>query len=106
VHRRSQVAAEKDTGPHLGIHTAISLSLHYTGPTVAAKLASNILLTGGVCRIPGFHKYLKNRLQRMVSSPVEVIAGVRADCAWKGGTIIARLESWNANWQLAENQDI
>lgn len=75
-----------------GLAEAVFQAVRATHPHLHALLYSNVLLTGGTARCPGFRERLFAELRPLVPDDYELniyLAEDPALCAWQGGALLA-----------------
>jgi len=70
---------------------------------VRRRMQVNILLVGGGAKLPGLHQFLQNKLNTQVAGGVEVLKDCNREVgcdsvAWKGGAILAAMETAQELW--------
>eukprot|EP00924_Labyrinthula_sp_SR-Ha-C_P002897 augustus_masked-scaffold_13-processed-gene-10.6-mRNA-1 protein AED:0.07 eAED:0.07 QI:0/-1/0/1/-1/1/1/0/367 len=91
-----------------GVHENIYNSIMKCDIDIRRDLYSNIVLTGGNTMFKGIQKRIRNEMVDLVPAglDVDVIAPSERDLsAWRGGTILASLSTFNEIWISKEEYD-
>jgi len=86
------------------IHALSWKSVQESDIDVRKELCKNIILSGGTTMYEGLPNRLKNEIAALApsGSDIRIIAGSdRKYAVWKGGSILASLTTFAANWVTA-----
>ncbi len=91
-----------------GVHQCVFSSITSCGIDIRKTLFNNILLSGGNTMFPGFAERLKREVSSLIpyGTSCEVNAPADRDVSvWKGGSVLASLDSFRESWITAEEYE-